>query len=131
MKKRTPLIIAAGLLLNPFSLGALVMHYGSQNQTEQVAAKPEPLTFEQKAQRAVDKNSLSMRWSCEKAIKKQLRDPGSYQAVSVRYWPSMEETALVHTKISYRAKNGFGGYAVGGANCHYDGNGKMTRFNNA
>ena len=67
-----------------------------------------------------------MRWGCEDAIKDGLRDPRSYQANAVRYWPSMEQNpALVMVKINYNAKNSFGGSVRGNAVCHADAQGDI------
>ena len=67
-----------------------------------------------------------MRWDCEDAIKAGLKDPRSYQANDVRYWPSMDaDPALVMVKINYTAKNGFGGATRGNAVCHADANGNI------
>jgi len=75
---------------------------------------------------AVEKHEISMRWSCEDAIKAGLKDPRSYQAHDVRYWPSMaEDPALVMVKINYGARNGFGGMTRGNAVCHADSSGNI------
>ncbi len=75
---------------------------------------------------AVEKHEISMRWDCEDAIKAGLKDPRSYQANDVRYWPSMDaDPALVMVKINYTAKNGFGGATRGNAVCHADANGNI------
>ena len=75
---------------------------------------------------AAEEHEISMRWGCEDAIKGGLKDPRSYQANDVRYWPSMNpDPALVMVKINYNAKNGFGGSVRGNAVCHADANGNI------
>ena len=75
---------------------------------------------------AAEKHEISMRWGCEDAIKSGLKDPRSYQANDVNYWPSMAaDPALVMVKINYTAKNGFGGATRGNAVCHADANGNI------
>ena len=68
---------------------------------------------------AAEKHEIKMRWSCEDLIKKGLKNPRSYQANEVRYWPSMAaDPALVMIKIQYNAENSFGGSVRGSAVCH-------------
>ena len=75
---------------------------------------------------AAEKHEIKMRWGCEDAIKDGLKDPRSYQANDVRYWPSMDvDPALVMVKINYSAKNGFGGSVRGNAVCHADASGNI------
>ena len=76
---------------------------------------------------ATEKHEISMRWGCEDAIKAGLKDPRSYQANDVRYWPSMHpnERALVMVKINYSAKNSFGGSVRNNAVCHADASGNI------
>lgn len=84
-------------------------------------------------QSVVDKHEISMRWGCEDAIKKQLKDPRSYKAVKVTYFPhTMNEhpQAVVDTRISFRSKNSFGGYADAFARCAFNRNGEMVRSPN-
>lgn len=52
--------------------------------------------------------------SCENLIKRNLRDPGSYQR---KNWIVTDGVAYV----SYRAKNGFGGYVLESKACSMDG----------
>ena len=75
---------------------------------------------------AAEKKELTMRWGCEKEIKSGLKDPRSYQANDVNYYPSMSpDPALVMIKINYTATNSFGGPVRGNAVCHADANGKI------
>ena len=75
---------------------------------------------------AAEEHEISMRWGCEDAIKDGLKDPRSYQANNVRYWPSVESSpALVMVKIDYNARNSFGGSVRGNAVCHADANGNI------
>ena len=75
---------------------------------------------------AAEEHEISMRWDCEDAIKEGLKDPRSYQANDVRYWPSAEvDPALVMVKINYSAKNSFGGSVRNNAVCHADANGNI------
>ena len=53
------------------------------------------------------------RHACGDAIKMQLRDPDSYQFVALTLDPNNASQGVQ----TFRAKNGFGGYAVGQANC--------------
>ncbi|MEY3913314.1 MAG: hypothetical protein RL509_1358 [Pseudomonadota bacterium] len=53
------------------------------------------------------------RHACGYAIKKQLRDPGSYQFVDLTLDPNDASTGIQ----TFRAKNGFGGYTAGQASC--------------
>tara|TARA_Y100001968_G_C18830980_1_gene469100 strand:- start:141 stop:473 length:333 start_codon:yes stop_codon:yes gene_type:complete len=63
--------------------------------------------------------------SCPRQIKKLLRDPDSFQIEStVILSTSGEYNQWGKAYIIYRAKNAFGGYARGGAECEaYDGGG--------
>ena len=54
-------------------------------------------------------------YSCGRAIKQLLRDPGSYQQVSLTQGQPGEAV------MAFRAKNGFGGYAEGTAVCSRSG----------
>ena len=76
---------------------------------------------------AAEKHEIKMRWKCEDLIKKDLNDPGSYQAVNVGYHASMhpDPNALVMVKIAFTAKNGFGGRVRNNAVCHADSNGTI------
>ena len=79
--------------------------------------------------KAVQKNEISMRWKCEDRIKDGLKDPRSYRANDVSYYPSMEPApSLVMVQILFRAKNSFGGYAVQRAVCHFDNDVNIQRF---
>ena len=85
------------------------------------------------SQEVVDKHEISMRWSCEDAIKAQLIDPRSYQAIKVTFFPhTMNEhpEAVVDARISFRSKNSFGGFAEGFARCGFNSNGVMVRVPN-
>ena len=75
---------------------------------------------------AVEENEIKMRWGCEDQIKAGLKDPRSYQANDVNYWPSMNpDPALVMVKIDYTATNSFGGPVRGNAVCHADADGNI------
>tara|TARA_Y100001968_G_C18981222_1_gene536913 strand:- start:181 stop:498 length:318 start_codon:yes stop_codon:yes gene_type:complete len=85
------------------------------------------------AQQVVKKHELSMRWDCIKQIKNQLTDPRSFKAIQVRYFPhTMNEhpAAVVDTRVSFRAKNSYGGYAEAFARCAHDENGVIVRYPN-
>ena len=75
---------------------------------------------------AAEEHEIKMRWRCEDAIKAGLKDPRSYRANSVRYWPSMNpDPALVMVKIQFNAANSFGGSVPHSAVCHADANGNI------
>ena len=79
-------------------------------------------------QSVLDDHELSMRWGCEKEIKKRLKDPGSYKAINVRYFPHTPKElpqAVVDVRINFRAKNSFGGYVVSTSKCASNRNGKI------
>ena len=85
------------------------------------------------AQQVVDNHEISMRWDCEDAIKSQLLDRRSYKAVKVRYAPHImneHPNAVVDVRISFDAKNSFGGNAPSFGRCAFDSNGKMVRSPN-
>ena len=85
------------------------------------------------AQQVVDKYEIGMRWDCEDAIKSQLVDKRSYKAVKVRYTPHImneHPDAVVDVRISFDAKNSFGGNAPSFGRCAFDSNGKMVRSPN-
>ena len=85
------------------------------------------------AQQVVDKYEIGMRWDCEDAIKSQLVDKRSYKAVKVRYTPHImneHPNAVVDVRISFDAKNSFGGNAPSFGRCAFDSNGKMVRSPN-
>jgi hypothetical protein len=74
-----------------------------------------------------------MRWSCEDAIKAQLRDPRSYEVENVNYHPTTlkeHDEQIVDTSITFRSRNGFGGMAGGFARCGFNANGQMVRTPN-
>ena len=90
-------------------------------------------TYRLTAQEVVDKHELKMRWACEDAIKAQLTDPRSYKAVKVRYTPHMmneHPDAVVDTRVSFDAKNSFGGNAPSFGRCAFDSYGNMVRSPN-
>ena len=58
------------------------------------------------------------------AIVSQLRDPGSYDEINSRV---VKESDLIVVIISYRAKNGFGGYVERSAAFEFTPDGKMIR----
>ena len=83
------------------------------------------------AQKVVDKYEWTMRWDCEAAIKTQLKDPKSYKAENVQYAAHMSNehpNAVIDVRISFDAKNSFGGNARSFARCVFDSNGKMVQF---
>tara|TARA_R100000654_G_C2632215_1_gene120329 strand:+ start:84 stop:539 length:456 start_codon:yes stop_codon:yes gene_type:complete len=90
-------------------------------------------TYRLTAQEVVDKHEFKMRWACEDAIKAQLTDPRSYKAVKVRYGAHMmneHPDAVVDTRISFDAKNSFGGNAPSFGRCAFDSYGNMVRSPN-
>ena len=92
-----------------------------------------PKTYRLTAQEVVDKHELKMRWACEDAIKSQLVDQRSYKAVKVRYTPhKMNEhpDAVVDARISFDAKNSFGGNSPSFGRCAFDSYGNMVRSPN-
>ena len=97
-----------------------------ENQSKLAAAKANAKKQKEAWVLAAEKHEIKMRWGCEDAIKSGLKDPRSYQANDVNYWPSMAaDPALVMVKINYTAKNGFGGATRGNAVCHADANGNI------
>ena len=106
-------------------VGAAVASSDNGNQAETAAGSSKECTKEAWIC-AAEKHEISMRWGCEDAIKAGLKDPRSYQANDVRYWPSMDvDPALVMVKINYSAKNSFGGSVRGNAVCHADASGNI------
>tara|TARA_B100000674_G_C37679576_1_gene840875 strand:- start:154 stop:774 length:621 start_codon:yes stop_codon:yes gene_type:complete len=103
-------------------------------EQEENNAIPIPVkTYRLTAQQVVDKYEISMRWDCEDAIKSQLLDRRSYKAVKVRYTPHImneHPDAVVDVRISFDAKNSFGGNAPSFGRCAFDSNGKMVRSPN-
>ena len=72
-----------------------------------------------------------MRWDCEKAIKSQLKDPRSYQAENVKFVSHLSNehpNGVVDLRISFDAKNSFGGKARSFGRCVFDSNGKMVEL---
>jgi hypothetical protein len=57
------------------------------------------------------------RYACEQATKMQLRDPDSYQKIEFRPIDSTQAS------LTFRARNGFGGYDTGAAACTVEGTG--------
>tara|TARA_B100001063_G_C16375712_1_gene362957 strand:+ start:117 stop:503 length:387 start_codon:yes stop_codon:yes gene_type:complete len=122
MKKRY--IVLAGFLALGF-IGSLTEAPEAKTTKAAVPAKSIKPAAEMTVQDVVNSHELSMRWGCEKAIKQQLNDPGSYRANAVRYWPSTKEGAKVMVKVDFRARNGFGGYVRNVAACHADTSGNI------
>jgi hypothetical protein len=54
---------------------------------------------------------------CTIAIKQQLRDPDSYQMTEMRVREDKADPQAGAALITFRAKNGFGGYGQGTAMC--------------
>lgn len=54
---------------------------------------------------------------CGIEIKKKLRDPDSYQLISLHYDKEGEDPETGSVLVAFRAKNGFGGYTEGLATC--------------
>lgn len=79
------------------------------------------LTPEQKAleakEQADDWYNIRSRFSCERELKNDLREPNSYERMSdfITTIPNKPNTKIVSWK--FRAKNGFGGYTVGAGVC--------------
>lgn len=61
------------------------------------------------------------RYACEQATRLQLRDPGSYQRIEFR------EVGSDRALLTFRARNGFGGYAEGAATCTAEGSSVLER----
>jgi len=57
------------------------------------------------------------RFACANAVKKQLRDPDSYQFIDLAVNSAEPSTGI----LTFRAKNGFGGYSEGQASCNRSG----------
>ena len=117
--------IGIGLFFGALFISSAII--AKQQNNSPRAAKPAKETCTKEAWIcAAEKHEITMRWGCEDAIKAGLKDPRSYQANDVRYWPSMDvDPALVMVKINYNAKNGFGGSVRGNAVCHADANGNI------
>ena len=62
--------------------------------------------------------------SARAAVIGQLRDPGSYDEINSRV---VKESGVIVVIISYRAKNGFGGYVERSAAFEFTPDGKMIR----
>lgn len=64
-------------------------------------------------------DEIAVKVTFEQLIKKQLRDPDSYEFISLE--PNGAESSQGRFYIiKYRAKNGFGGYAIGKAGVFCD-----------
>ena len=127
-QKKNPLLIGIGVFLGLAVVGSLI-----PDTDKQVAPnnKWDELSFEEKGQLVVNKHELSMRWGCERLIKDRLRDPDSYKANKVSYNPALgtdDARAIVQINITYRAKNGFGGYVPGHFVCYVDRNGDLILY---
>ena len=72
-------------------------------------------------------DEFAVKYTFERLIKKQLRDPDSYEFISCT--PSGESGNEKMFIIEYRAKNGFGGYNVSRALVSCD-NERMTLIAN-
>ena len=127
-KKNNPLLIGIGIFFGLAIVGALIPDTDKQVEPEQ---KWDELSFAEKGQLVVDKHELSMRWGCESLIKDRLRDLDSYKVNKVRYNPALgtdNSMAIVQVNITYRAKNGFGGYVPGHFVCYADRNGDVISY---
>jgi len=123
MKNKAPLYVAIAIVGSvAFNINSITGN--SKSSTATAASAPTITTVAKGCTKeawicAAEKHEIKMRWSCEDLIKKGLKDPRSYQANQVRYWPSMEaDPALVMIKINYNAKNSFGGSVRNSAVCH-------------
>jgi hypothetical protein len=70
-------------------------------------------------------DEVSAQFSCERRIKELLRDPDSYQFISAEVYDLSSDSQYGKAQVSFRAKNGFGGYTPGTATCEkYNNNGE-------
>lgn len=60
------------------------------------------------------------RANCDRAVKKLLRDPGSYQRDFIQIVQVVPGKGWA-ARVDYRARNGFGGYSSGSALCLHNG----------
>ncbi len=79
------------------------------------------------AQSLIKSEQLSMTWKCESAVKKTLRDPGSYRYHNIVLTEAQpQDGRLVNGQLTFRAKNGFGGYDIGVALCGFNEGGDLV-----
>ena len=79
------------------------------------------------AQSLIKARQMSMTWTCERAVKKTLKDPGSYQYHNIVLTEAPPQDGhLVNGQLTFRAKNGFGGYDVGVALCGFNEGGDLV-----
>ncbi len=118
---RTILCLAALCLAPPVAVVAL----GFANTI--VNPAPAEIAAPATAESLVAENNLAMTWACESSIKKQLRDPESYEYETVKFWPSASEEngKAVTAVVVFRSKNGFGGYVGGSGECSFDANAEL------
>ena len=71
-----------------------------------------------------------MVWRCDDAIRPQLKDPGSFERIDATFVPSVVKEApgqVVDVRLTFRARNSFGGYAGGFGRCGFDKDAKLVR----
>jgi hypothetical protein len=59
--------------------------------------------------------------NCDKAIKAQLSDPASFERIATQIVDVKPGSGWV-ARTAFRARNGFGGFVEGTADCLFDGN---------
>ena len=60
-----------------------------------------------------------------------LKDPDSFQHINTRHWKNLKDGVFVGTitvVMEYRAKNSFGGYAIGNIAAVYDVEGNLVKI---
>ena len=71
-----------------------------------------------------------MVWRCDDAIRPQLKDPRSFERIDARFVPAVVKEAsgqVVDVRLTFRARNSFGGYAGGFGRCGFNKDAVLVR----
>lgn len=116
-QKITPLVswIAAGVVLTPLCWMANLMLFPTPKPTT-----PGGTAASKKATGSTTSEDpfAGMRYVCEEIIKRNLREPSSYERIGYTFWGSQTSgSPKKGVSIQYRSRNGFGGMSVETAGC--------------
>jgi len=118
---KTGLIVAAALTTVFVGFGAIGSITTASKPSQPIASTSTP------AERVISDSEMTMTWACESAVKKALNDSASYKYDNIVFTEAQPQDGyLVNGQLTFRAKNGFGGYRVGMAVCGFDALGQLV-----
>ncbi len=116
-QKITPLIswIGAGVVLTPLCwMANLILFPGPPPPTSSGTATNKKETDSTESEDPF----AGMKYVCEEIIKRNLREPRSYERIGYTFWGSQTSgSPKKGVSIQYRSRNGFGGMSIETAGC--------------